>query len=283
MSAPIPACAFEGSKPDRLWSALEMLKVTAQEYINLGRQIHDAESSFDSWASKLGGLLGGEDAKREWQVRLRYHLTSLRDQCEKLGLSTALRLIRRRVDDPPQTRREFDLLIDAIWAELDGKLFFFVPSYRSPYFDAHGLSLPAASEFRRSAAELRLAGNCYAFGEPTAAVFHAMRAAEICVRILAEAIGAEFDTPVEQQNWQAILNRVAGRIKEIGKEANTPERKGDLEFFGQASAQLQFFKDGWRVRASHAGELCSEAQARDAIDHVRALIEILAERLSELP
>jgi hypothetical protein len=208
-------------------------------------------------------------------------LQAMSNLCSELGLNVAQELISHATRDTPQTAREFSALVNAIEAELKGKLFFFVPPYRAWYAQDDGLSLSTRAEFPRSTMELRRAGVCYAFGEHTAAVFHAMRAAEVCVRLLATAIGATFSAPIDQLDWQPILNRIAGRVKEIGNKPKSHERKDDLEFFGAAAAQLQFFKDGWRVRASHAGELFVESQARDAIDHVRSFIEILARRLSE--
>jgi hypothetical protein len=217
--------------------------------------------------------------------RMGFHgdLQALSKLCSEIGLPVSQALIDRAMYDTPQTAREISALANTVEAELKSKLFFFVPSHRASYLQDDRLSPAAREKFPHSTMELRRAGVCYAFGEYTSAVFHAMRAAEVCVRVLATAIGVSFAAPIEQMDWQIILNAIAGRIKEIGNKPKSQERKADLEFFGPAAAQLQFFKDGWRARASHAGELFQESQARDAIDHVRMMIEILTKRLSENP
>jgi hypothetical protein len=108
-----------------------------------------------------------------------------------------------------------------------------------------------------------------------------MRAAETGVRALGTAMEISLSHPIELADQQAILNAVQGKLSDIGKRPRSVERDADLEFFAQAAAQLQFFKDGWRVRLAHARATYNEAQAREVIDHVRAFFEIAAARLKE--
>ncbi len=263
-----------------------MLKESARDFVNLGIEIGDARLTYlcDDFFEKAPN--GDRRLNARGRDQLIGDMRSLLGLARKLDLpaSTSLLLPRARADGPlPETMETFDLIVETLLGEMGSKLFLFVPSYRSSYYESHNLTLAAASEFRSAAGELRLAGNCYAFGEATAAIFHAMRAAEICVRVLATALGVTFSAPIETMEWQPILNAITPKITAIENQPKSDQRQADLEFFGTAAAQLRFFKDGWRVRVAHASELYGESQARDAIDHVRALIEILAERLSENP
>lgn len=272
-----------------------MLRVYAEKYLALGRRMERAAQTLAEAQKRTAAAAKKTRAKTDIgsalqplqslaeRMGLVSDLQAMSNLCSEIGLPVAQALISRAMADAPQTAREFAALANAIEAELKSKLFFHVPGYRAGYVQDDGLTLGAQAEFPNATNELRRAGVCYAFGEYTAAVFHAMRSAEICVRLLAHALGARFERPIDQEDWQFILNRIAERFKQIGNEPKSDQRKADLEFFGPAAAQLQFFKDGWRVRASHAGELFGESQARDAIDHVKTLIEILAQRLSENP
>lgn len=261
-----------------------MLRVYAEKYLALGRRVEKAGQTLGEAQKKAAASARKKHPTA--QLESTFHslgmrmglfndLQAMSDLCSEIGLPVSHALIDRARTDAPQTAREFSALANAIEAELKSKLFFFVPQYRATYAYEDRLTLPAKAEFPMATGELRRAGVCYAFGEHTAAVFHAMRGAEICVRVLAKTIDVSFPSPVEQMEWQVILNGIAGRIKEIGNAPKSADRKADLEFVGSAAAQLQFFKDGWRVRASHAGQQFDDAQARDAIDHVRTLIEIL--------
>jgi hypothetical protein len=70
-------------------------------------------------------------------------------------------------------------------------------------------------------------------------------------------------------------------MRDIENRPKSDQRDKELEFYGIAAAQFLFFKNGWRVRAAHAGERYNETQAKEAIDHVRSFFEVLTPRLSE--
>ena len=72
---------------------------------------------------------------------------------------------QKKIEDPPQTAREFDLLIDAVKAELDSKLFLFVPNNLAKYYEADSLLKDETQvRFPDASEEIRRAGNCLACG-----------------------------------------------------------------------------------------------------------------------
>ena len=108
-----------------------------------------------------------------------------------------------------------------------------------------------------------------------------MRAGEIGVRALSEALGVQFNVPADQVEWRKHQNQIAGKITQIENGAKSAQRAADLEFYGQNAAQLQYFNDGWRIRAAHARATYDEGQAISVLNHTIELIDGLASRVKE--
>jgi hypothetical protein len=185
----------------------------------------------------------------------------------------------------PQTLRELEILLFGVYAELESRQLLFIPSHLSGYHewdevvsDAVINAFPAASE------EIREAANCLALDRYTAAVFHAMRAAEIGVRALGEKLEIKIKSgkPIELAEWREILDGLNTAVQRIENLPNTtPGKDEDLLFCSEACAQFRFFKNGWRIRVAHARASYTEPQAKEALDHVRSFFETLSSRLAE--
>lgn len=255
-----------------------MIKIFAQQYIQLGGKIREAQHLLDASTGtphKLSTEYGDMPAI----------LVELKDLCGSLQLPVSSTLL---ADGPrqviPATSGELGILVKAIIAELETLLFVFIPPHIAKYYERDDLvSDHVKSAFPSASAEIREAGTCLASGLNTACVFHAMRAAEIGVRCLGEALSITLPRPIEQSEWQAILNALVPKIQEIENlpNANNPNKPADLAFYTQAAAQFRFFKNGWRVHVAHARRTYNEPEAIEAIDHVRSFFETLAERLKE--
>jgi hypothetical protein len=262
-----------------------MLEEYATGWITLGEDIAGAELI---WITPENFARDPQTrAKRlndQGKSQLAAELKKLLRVAEKLNLPVSQKLLGRRIgytDSLPATPEEFRLLVEALKDEVSTQLFFYVPPNRAPYYDDPDLTNDAYDAFPDAYREIKRAGNCYAFGESTAAVFHSMRAAEICVRVLGTSVGATFSAPIELMEWQIILNAITPKIRDIENQPKSTQRDADLEFYGTAAAQLRYFKNGWRIHVAHAGVIYEEAEAKEAIDHVRALIETLSKRLYE--
>jgi len=267
-----------------------MLKEYMDAYIELGEDINDARVIF--------GMNEYFEIDPDTGVRLRLNIggsRNLRAELQKiltlanrLSLPVTRSLVERRIghrDSLPQTVAEFDVLIEALKDEMNSRIFLSVPAHLSSYYEADEIVSDAVmSSFPKATEEIRAAGNCLAVGEHTACVFHAMRAAEIGVRGLGTAPEIKQPRPIEQMEWQAILNGMKSRIEAIENQPHSSERRdADLQFYSEAAAQFRFFKNGWRIRVAHARAIYSEIKAKEAIDHVRSFFEILVPRLSEEP
>jgi hypothetical protein len=266
-----------GSHPHRLWSLWGMLKVYALKYIELGDAVAKVRRNFYD-VFELGSRLSAVE-----RDELRAALAELARVCSEMELKVPAELVKHAENDLPQTARELELLLAGVFGELKLRALLYVPLERAHYYewdeivsDAVKLAFPGPAE------ELHEAANCHALGRYTAAVFHAMRAAEIGTRKLAANLDVVVPRSIEFEDWQRLIIEIGKAVKAIGDGARRgAEREADQTFYGQASAQLQFFKDGWRVRLSHGRATYNEPKAKEAIDHVRAFFETLAERLKE--
>jgi hypothetical protein len=68
------------------------------------------------------------------------------------------------------------------------------------------------AQFPSARSDAIAATDCYALGQYTAAVFHAMRVLEYGLRELAQAVNLTFDV----QQWQSIIEQIEAEIRNIG-------------------------------------------------------------------
>jgi hypothetical protein len=249
-----------------------MLRIWAHIYVNMGQHIHDTRELFQR------DPLDEIDKKT-----LNFRLAWMFRACQEANLPVTKDLIEARRDDPPQNLREFNLLVDAMMLALAKRLLLYVPVHLAKYYDCGELvSDVAAGCFPKACAELRDAGTALAAGLDTACVFHAMRGAEMGLRVLAKDPGVEFpDKPRELADWHNLIDQSESKIRQIGQRPKTAERDENLRFYSFAASQFRYFKDGWRVRVSHARENYTESEARRVLDHTCDFFGTLAERLSE--
>jgi hypothetical protein len=275
-----------GWHPGRLWSLLDMMRVFAQNYLKLGMEIQDIVIVLDQVAVLN---LYREEGEPEPTLTapekedLGKTLAVMSRMCGDLGLRISGDLIKAALHDRPQTKREYEQLIRALRAEIDDKLFLFVPSHVAPYYEFDKIISDAAKlAFPTAYNELREGGNAFACGLNTACVFHAMRAAEIGVRALGQTLGVSFPNhPIDLAEWHNILDQSESKITAMKNLRRSAQKDEELHFYSQAATQFRFFKDGWRVRVAHARATFNEAQAKEAIDHVRSFFETISARLKE--
>jgi HEPN domain-containing protein len=267
----------------RLWSLWDMLRVYALGYVALGREIAAVDAVFALKDAIPASDLEAEPLTAEDLAHVSGCVSAMIQTCKELDLPVSLSLLSNRANDPPRTEREMRPLVDAVYAELKGKVFLYVPPHLATYYEAVDLvSERTGSRFSCASAELREAGTALAVGLATACVFHAMRAAELGLRVLAKDLEVSFpDKSLELTDWQPIIDQVESKVRLISQKPKTLQKDEDQQFYSSAAAQFRYFKDGWRVRAMHAREEYTESEAKRVLDHVRDFFETLAERLSE--
>ena len=251
-----------------------MLKVHALEFFKLG------ESSSTTRSDVFFGD-GRGDLYDHQKEQVKEAIVALSDLSKKIGLTTSLTLLKARENNLPKTRREWELLVDAVRAELENNLFLFVPQHRAKYYE---LTLPSTvtAAFPTASKEMAAAGNSLAVGLYTACVFHSMRAAEIGLRVLGKELDVSFpDKPLELAEWQNILDQADSKVVAMKALPRGTHKDAELNFYSQAAVQFRYFKDGWRVRVAHARETYEESPALKVFNHTLEFFETLATRLKE--
>jgi hypothetical protein len=269
-------------------SLLDVLDFSAKEYIESAHRF---------------GLFLGDPAKDSSDSRfLSESLSFLLQNCHKLGLAVTqeniVLLMQDMVKESPQSFRKepdgFRLVgaqiprdrmvhhIEAIYSamrvELGSMLFKAIPRDRSNYASPKWLEkLQLVTKFPTSFTELERSGMCYALGQPTASVFHSMRALEPGLAALAKP----FEVSSTHENWQNIINDIEKEIRKLGNAQKTQQRIDDETFFGGAVSHLYFVKNAWRNHVAHTRESYGDDEAHKILQRAVEFIESLCPRLQE--
>ena len=110
--------------------------------------------------------------------------------------------------EPPQTQRGFEIIRTVLDAELRDKLMVFVPSHRRKYFNRKFIDERVLSAFPGPHRELRSAGQCFAVELYTASVFHAMRAVEVGLRLMADELEVTLVEGIENAQWETLIRQI---------------------------------------------------------------------------
>jgi hypothetical protein len=266
-------------RPGKPWSLWDMLRIYAQDYIELGARTEAARIVFI--VNENQGGVPQQEFSEEAKTGLKGDLEAMLRHCKQLDLPISVELISRRIDDLPGTRREFEVLLETLNTEIKSKLFLFVPQHRAKYYELV-LQSTITNAFPTASKEIVAAGNCLAAGFYTAAVFHSMRAAEIGMRVLGHELGVSFpDKPLELAEWQNILDQADSKIVAMKSLPRGTHKDEELKFYSQAAVQFRYFKDAWRVHVAHARETYEESLALKVFNHTVEFFDTLATRLKE--
>ena len=151
--------------------------------------------------------------------------------------------------------------------EMGDHLFFFVPPDRAQYYEKPDLlGGSVLAKFPTLQYDIVEAGNCYAAGRSTAAVFHLMRIMEVGVQEFGKKLGV---TLAQEKNWQNILDEINKAVKAL------PKASGIVEM-AQAAANLYSVKVAWRNEVMHPNETYMQDEAKNLIGLVKIFMEQLA-------
>lgn len=260
-----------------------MLLQSGLNYMKLG-QITQTTLRFYS-PPPIGVKRKDADFEKDALEALKGNIEIFADICKSLGLKVSSILLSGYIDgkkELPRTVEEFQLLVDAVHAELRSVTFVALETQKSSYYSNMSIiQSEHAGKFPKATMELFHASNSYAFELDTACVFHCMRAVELGLRSVGKSFGIEYEKPIELMDWADILNPIQRKIKALENTQATIERDSDLEFYSHVAAQFQYFKQGWRHRTMHARADYSAVQAKIVLEHAISFFEILSTRLSE--
>lgn len=268
--------------PHRLWSLCGMLKQSARQYIELGEVIADIRTNLYMMEVQVHD--DPDDGLKPDEIEhMRTNLIKIWDVCNELGLSVSEDLISSRVDQSngppklPKTEAEWTLLIDAVKSEIRNRLLVFIPEHRAKYFEKE---ISWRSAFPEASTDFQSAYKCFVAGEPTAAVFHTMRALERGLHALVDDMVLTLPKPIETLQWANIIDQINAEIKQKRGEKGGAENP-KIEFWSGAAANFFVFKEAWRNKVVHARVMYSESEGEKIVNAVDDVMARLATQLSE--
>jgi len=308
------------ARPFELASALDMLRVYAGLSYGILTQIEQIKARFKKKCdSGQGGELLTPREKSLFNVATGIALM----ECANLELTEPLkrkRKIRRYIDPPAPRKRalrltyekahtEIEELKDAILAELNDRVFLRIPTSLEHYYfaeDREGSPFsnlvevsskplfddetkPLEKRFSKrwpnANNEIIAAGNCYATGNNTAAVFHLMRAVEHGARALVAGLGLTLNLkrPIELCSWDELIRVLDPAVTELKVGHKTSRQRNDKwAFYDKAVGHFKHFRV-WRDPVAHARKIAQEGETKDAFHNVRQFMVHLNDQLKEQP
>lgn len=239
-------------------------------------------------ANGIGTMIVSEDERKAHRDLLAYS----RDQFMGAELQSAV----ERIDGPfriallrpvsyQTLHTEFRVLRESAQAELHYRRFAFVPTSKARILDNKArdwepvwLAVPDAKIDSVDAVE------CYALDKNTACVFHLMRVAEHCLRVVARRLKVTLThkgkpEALEFAVWDKIITGCNNKIQKAHAMARSPKAQAQLELFSDAAQHCTFMKDIWRNNVSHARDPYIESEALTVMTRVRDFAVFVATKI----
>jgi hypothetical protein len=170
-------------------------------------------------------------------------------------------------------QQEIKRLAERFEDELERHQFFYVPGDRAEFYNSGVLfNDRILAKFPKSVPELTAAGSCYAVGQPTACVFHLMRAMEVAVRQLGKRLHV---TITPNTTWRKITSDTDAKIKPMPEITDGQKKKKNQ--WEAARANLHHVGSVWRNNTMHPANSYTLPQAKDVIDAVRVFMPSLCD------
>lgn len=135
--------------------------------------------------------------------------------------------------------------------------------------DAFGAAV--GKKFKAASSDIEQAGNCLALEQPTACIFHLMRAMEVAVRQLARRLNI---TITPQTTWRQMTGAMDHKIRAMPETSDRQKHsKNDWE---AARANLHHVGSVWRNNTMHPATSYTQSQALDVMNAVRVFMSGLA-------
>jgi hypothetical protein len=217
---------------------------------------------------------------REIAMAAAYALDLTRDACVTCGMPNVIpELDRIHILIGPETfaprlgiSQAIIHLQSRIKDELEMQNFFHVrPEDVGLYGQPELFGPTVATKFKNAAQDIQNAGNCAALGQPTACVFHLMRAMEVAVRQLGKRLRV---TITPQTTWRQMTGQMDDKIKKMSDSTDAQKRKKNN--WEEARANLHHVGSVWRNNTMHPATSYSLSQARDVLNAVRVFMNGLA-------
>jgi hypothetical protein len=209
-------------------------------------------------------------------------LSGLRDIFIKLELKTsaaaAINLIKlsRREDKKLKDEKFWSMceeILRVCKSELDTRLMFILEPTHAAYYDMKGtiLGQNVIDEFPFLQVDAEEAGNCFAFENYTACVFHLMRIMEMITKNLAPRFKIKPLFPdLKEKTWGKLVGEIDNQVKKL--KDDTLKQKEKKEKFRHSCALLEDVCRVTRNPLMHANIIdikpYNKKQAKDTMDRI---------------
>lgn len=205
--------------------------------------------------------------------------------CSDLGMPLAAKTLAKisellNKDDATygQMRDLLDEFRERVHDEMEAQLFLHIASEDNRYYTDWAKGWERSLEqFPSVSTDVEEAGKSLALNRNTACVFHVMRVAEAALVSIAERVGLENS---QLTGWQEAINYIEGKLNAKYEEMDQ-RFKGSREFLSGIAAHMRTVNLAWRRRVAHIDRNYSEEEARRIYTSTQALLQHIAEELSE--
>lgn len=263
----IPERESVGDRSRRLWSLWDMLRFKAGPFVTL---ILDHRGYLMANQGSHGPLSAKD------QQSIKEYSERFQGLCQKLGLITTKGVAEHigNATTVESLLASCDSAERALHAELSGRYFYELDQKYEEYYQANDLFGPDVStKFPAANEDIYEAGNCLAFEEGTACVFHLMRALELGLAAFATKLGA---TITDDMDWGKILAALDEEIKKLPNKTSAEQAwRNELS---EVRSNLWHVKQAWRHPMAHAvkKQTYTPEQARQVFEAVKAFMSHLA-------
>ncbi len=205
---------------------------------------------------------------------------ALRRISEEAELTNSIRNLKGIEDDLPKSSQHAEFLLMMVSREIMHRRYLRLPIDRTKYFKSDDLISEAVkSAFKEGVpSEIRSAGTAYACALPNACVFHAMRAAEVGLRIIA----AKLDVPLTgDEQLQNVIDGIRKAANKLIEGPKVPGKSDRCRFYSEIAIDAGHFKDAWRNYVAHAKADYRDPQALNVLSATCHFFEVIAEQFSE--
>ena len=230
-------------------------------------------------------------------------LSDLKDKCHSSGFDDTAQVIgvseinvRSGPADASTLSADLNHIRAALLSDFSERKFLRIDKDRVAFLEHDNLFGEAVSKkFSSAKDDIRQAGNCMAAECNTAAVFHLMRTVEwglraLCVhlgfrkmRSKIKVSGKVVYTPIEYLEWDKMLNQLPDYVdKRTARTKKGPKKQEDQEFYYSILQDIRAIRDAWRNHVMHTRAYYGPKDAVAIMEHVKRIMNKLAERISEV-
>jgi hypothetical protein len=264
-----PARLGQLPQPGELWSLLDLAKQT--ELLKL-MSIGEGIALCVQFYRDAEGSLSEESAQEVKET-----IEQMAEYCGIVGVKVVESFLLKQVQNIPADESHFNLLIQAFVSGLTEQLVLILDSDSRHLFqsiDLFGVDVSAA--FPSSVPEIRDGATCLALGQPTAAVFHFLRALEPPIKALATEFGISKFT-----DWNSALNDIEDAVRDRTNPQTRPNWADEKDDYTEMVSHLFVVKNAWRNYTMHLKLRHTDEEAREIMAAAKSFMRRAAKRVKE--